>query len=107
MALRAVPLARPCLCRSPFPSPSSLRLISSSAPVRSPLLASTTPSTLLHRATAPIPTAPGPLGQVRGFKTPKSMRRKASPLARNGNKTARKHSARAAKRRRQRAKKIN
>ncbi|BGP39725.1 hypothetical protein JCM10449v2_003676 [Rhodotorula kratochvilovae] len=106
-ALRA-PLARPCLCRSALPSSSSptLRLLSTSAPRPSPWLASTAAPFLLQRAATP---AAAPVGQVRTFKMPRCMRKKASPLARNGGagKAARKHSARAAKRRRQRSKKIN
>ncbi|GAA6018545.1 hypothetical protein JCM11491_006441 [Sporobolomyces phaffii] len=63
------------------------------------------------------PTLPSPLPklseqlelQTRTFKMPSCMRKKSSPVARNSGagKTARKHSARRAKRRRQRAKKIN
>ncbi|GAA5912231.1 hypothetical protein JCM8208_001308 [Rhodotorula glutinis] len=130
-ALRA-PLARPCLCRSSLPSSSSstsslpsssstlVRLVSSSAPTRHHLLSSSLPSRTtttspFQRAPsspllAPGPTAAAhPLGQTRTFKMPKCVKRRASPVARNGGagKAARKHSARAAKRRRQRSKKIN
>ncbi|GAA5826347.1 hypothetical protein JCM3770_000131 [Rhodotorula araucariae] len=111
-ALRAS-APRPCLCRTALPSssssafPSTLRLLSSSAPSRPSLLASASAPSLLQRLAAN--PAAVPVGQVRTFKMPRCMRKKASPLARNGGagKAARKHSARAAKRRRQRAKKIN
>ncbi|GAA5956259.1 hypothetical protein JCM8115_001670 [Rhodotorula mucilaginosa] len=48
-------------------------------------------------------------GQTRAFKMPRSMRKVSSPVARNTGKgkTARKHSARSAKRRRMRRGKIN
>ncbi|GAA5837860.1 hypothetical protein JCM3766R1_001498 [Sporobolomyces carnicolor] len=64
----------------------------------------------------PSSNAPGSLylpvsiaQQTRTFKMPSCMKKKSSPVARNSGagKTARKHSARRAKRRRQRAKKIN
>jgi len=117
-ALRA-PLARPCPCRnllasSSSSSPSLLRALSSSAPARHHLLSSSTPSrpsplVALRRAASPVqlpatapapapaPAPTGPLGQTRTFKMPKCVKRKASPVARNGGagKAARKHSARA------------
>ncbi|KPV75279.1 uncharacterized protein RHOBADRAFT_53275 [Rhodotorula graminis WP1] len=137
-ALRT-PVARPCLCRSPLASTSSssspsssstlARLLSSSAPARHHLLSTSSPApsrspfTALHRALSPVsaptttvpsagaaaPTTTSPLGQTRTFKMPRCVKRKTSPVARNGGagKAARKHSARAAKRRRQRSKKIN
>ncbi|GAA5848560.1 hypothetical protein JCM9279_006604 [Rhodotorula babjevae] len=127
-ALRT-PVARPFLCHSPLASSSSpsssstlSRLLSSSAPARLHLLSTSTPSrtsplVALRRAASPVhlpapaaaPAPTGPLGQTRTFKMPKCVKRKASPVARNGGagKAARKHSARAAKRRRQRSKKIN
>ncbi|GAA5945749.1 hypothetical protein JCM3775_005837 [Rhodotorula graminis] len=127
------PVARPCLCRSSLASSSSspstlARLISSTAPARHHLLSTPSPApsrspfTALHCAlspvSAPTTTVPSagaaapttsPLGQTRTFKMPRCVKRKTSPVARNGGagKAARKHSARAAKRRRQRSKKIN
>ncbi|GAA5908663.1 hypothetical protein JCM5296_006004 [Sporobolomyces johnsonii] len=95
--------ARPCVCRAPA-APLQPRLFSTSSPVLSLLHAAPRPSF----APSASPSLP-PSHQVRTFKMPSCMRKKKSPIARNGGagKTARKHSARAAKRRRQRAKKIN
>ncbi|GAA5819938.1 hypothetical protein JCM10212_001554 [Sporobolomyces blumeae] len=74
------------------------------------------PSLVVSVPRLPTPTRSAASGevlheqlQVRGYKMPSCMKKKASPIARNGGagKTARKHSKRGAKRRRQRAKKIN
>ncbi|PRQ76746.1 hypothetical protein AAT19DRAFT_12164 [Rhodotorula toruloides] len=94
--------------RSPLAAPSHSRLISTSSSALSPILstaasrltsAAARPQTsLLQRELAQAGTRPGfwhtspsPLSsavqqQVRGYKMPKCMRRKASPLARNGGK---------------------
>ncbi|GJN89040.1 hypothetical protein Rhopal_002014-T1 [Rhodotorula paludigena] len=111
---------RPCACRIPAPTPSFSPLRSLSSTARPSLQLAPSP---LQRAlqAAPRPafaastpaSAPQPQAQqVRGFKMsviPRRMRKKASPNARNGGagKTARKHGAKAAKRRRMRIKKIN
>ncbi|BGP07714.1 hypothetical protein OF846_002018 [Rhodotorula toruloides] len=117
--------------RTPLAVPSHSRLISTSSSALSPILssaasrlssaASRPQSSLLQRELAQAGARPGfwhssssPLSsavqqQVRGYKMPKCMRRKASPLARNGGKgkTARRKGMLKAKRRRMRIKKIN
>ncbi|BGP55186.1 hypothetical protein JCM8202_006343 [Rhodotorula sphaerocarpa] len=99
---------RPCVCRAapPFTARplSTAVLPSSPTPLQRLLAARAAPSLL-----APTAAATSPAGQTRGFKMPRSMRKVASPVARNGGKgkTARKHSARKAKRARMRRGKIN
>ncbi|GAA5904515.1 uncharacterized protein JCM6883_006518 [Sporobolomyces salmoneus] len=93
--------ARP-LTRTTLPAPSLLRSFSS---------LSLRPSlpTLPRIEQTQQRSAFGGLQQTRTFKMPSCMRKKSSPVSRNSGagKTARKHSARRAKRRRQRAKKLN
>lgn len=87
---------RPCVCRAapPFTARplSTAVLPSSPTPLQRLLAARAAPSLLF----APTAAASSPAGQTRGFKMPRSMRKVASPVARNGGKgkTARKHSAR-------------
>ncbi|GAA5982188.1 hypothetical protein JCM10908_004774 [Rhodotorula pacifica] len=103
--------ARPCLCRVALPPSSSPSSISTSfRSLSTALLSPQTPlQRLLKVPTAASSAAPAIAGQTRGFKMPRSMRKVSSPVARNTGKgkTARKHSARSAKRRRMRRGKIN
>ncbi|GAA5874608.1 hypothetical protein JCM3774_004660 [Rhodotorula dairenensis] len=108
--------ARPCRCIVAVPPPgrpssappaAALRSIStalfSQPALRQPR------SSLVAAATSSIQASVFDAGQTRGFKMPRSMRKVSSPVARNTGKgkTARKHSARSAKRRRMRRGKIN
>ncbi|BGP31731.1 hypothetical protein JCM10296v2_003505 [Rhodotorula toruloides] len=117
--------------RAPLAVPAHTRFISTSSSALSPILstaasrltsvAARPQTSLLQRELAQAGARPGfwhsspsPLSsavqqQVRGYKMPKCMRRKASPLARNRGKgkTARRKGMLKAKRRRMRIKKIN
>ncbi|GAA5928129.1 uncharacterized protein JCM15063_003794 [Sporobolomyces koalae] len=97
-------VARPLLSASARP------LARIATPSSTPLSRAFSQLSLTRPALPPTLPRPSALEQQhRTYKMPSCMKKKASPVSRNSGagKTARKHSARRAKRRRQRAKKIN